>query len=58
LIDVDARQLIAVSWTEGEVAHLAFDATGIAPIAAGDDTFLEDLVENGVMKCSLVPRGE
>jgi hypothetical protein len=58
LLDVDARQLIAEAWTEGEAAHLALDATGIAPIAAGDDTFLEDLVENGVMKCSLLPRGE
>jgi hypothetical protein len=47
-----------VAWTEGKAAHLALDATGIAPIAAGDDPFFEDLVENGVMKCSLLLRGE
>jgi hypothetical protein len=58
LIDVDARRLIAGAGTEGEVAHLALDAAGIAAIAAGDCTFIKDFVENGVMKCLPLPRGE
>lgn len=41
-----------------EVAHFALHAAGIAPMAAGDDAFLEDFVENGFMKCRLLPRGE
>ena len=43
---------------EREVAHLALDAAGIAAIAAGDNTFLKDLVENRVMKSSPLLRGE
>jgi hypothetical protein len=47
-----------MSWAEREVAHLTFDTSGIAPIAAGNDAILEDFVENRVMKFLLLPRGE
>ena len=50
--------LLDVARAEGEVAHLALDAAGIAAIAAGDNTFLKDLVENRVMKSSPLLRGE
>jgi hypothetical protein len=39
-----------------EVAHFAFDAAGIAPIAAGYDAFLKYFVENGMMKCPPLAR--
>jgi len=47
-----------VTRTEREVAHLALYASGIAPITAGHYAILEDFVENRVMKCPLLPRGE
>jgi hypothetical protein len=47
-----------VARAEREVAHLALEAAGIAAIAAGDNAFLKDLVENRVMKCSPLLRGE
>ena len=53
----DARAL-ATAWPQGIVTHLALDAAGIAAIAAGDNAFLKDLVENRVMKCSPLLRGE
>jgi hypothetical protein len=43
---------------EREIAHLALDAAGIAPIAAGHNAFLEDFVENRVMKSPPLRRGE
>jgi hypothetical protein len=43
---------------ERKIAHLALDPTMVAPVAAGDDAFLEDFVENRVMKSSSLPRGE
>jgi hypothetical protein len=39
-----------VARAEREIAHLALDPTLVAPIAAGDDAFLEDFVENRAMK--------
>jgi hypothetical protein len=47
-----------VARAEREVAHLALEAAGITAIAAGDNAFLKDLVENRVMKCSPLLRGE
>jgi hypothetical protein len=47
-----------VSRAKREVAHLALDSAGIAPIAAGYDAFLEYLVEHCVMKGPPLPRGE
>jgi hypothetical protein len=47
-----------VARAEGEVAHLALDPAEVAAVTAGGDTFLEDFVENCVMKCPLLPRGE
>ncbi len=47
-----------MSGAEGEVAHLALDASGIAPISAGHNAILEDFIENCVMKFLLLPRGE
>jgi hypothetical protein len=44
--------------TKREVAHLALDAAGIAPVTAGEDAFLKDLVENRFMKGPPLPRGE
>lgn len=44
--------------SQGEVAHLTLDATGIASIPTGDDAFLENFVEDGFMEGSLLPRGE
>jgi hypothetical protein len=41
-----------------EIAHLALDAARVAPVAARDDTLLQDLVEDGTMKGFLLPRGE
>ena len=43
---------------EGEVAHLALDASQVAPIAAGDDPLLENLVEESAMKRFPLLRGE
>jgi hypothetical protein len=47
-----------MSRSEREVAHLALDSAGIAPIAAGYDAFFEYLVEHCVMKGPSLPRGE
>ncbi len=40
---------------EWEVAHLAFDSVWVA---AGDDSLLEDFVENGIVNSLPLPRGE
>src|ERR1700752_4724208 len=55
--DFDWFQLGSCFSSKRKVAHLAFDAARIASIAAGADTFLQDLVENGVMKGTPLPRG-
>jgi hypothetical protein len=47
-----------LSRAEWEIAHLAFDAAEIAAVAAGDDAFLKDLVEDRFMKGPLLRRGE
>jgi hypothetical protein len=46
-----------VSRAKREIAHLALDAAEIAPVAAGYDAFLEDLVKNRLMKSPLLRRG-
>jgi hypothetical protein len=56
--NIDLGQGLDVTRAEREVAHLALDASEIGPIAAGHYAILEDFVENGVMKCPLLPRGE
>ena len=43
---------------EGVVAHLALDPARIAFVSTGDDAFLEDFVEDRLMKGFLVRRGE
>jgi hypothetical protein len=40
------------------VAHFAFDAARVYPIAAGADAFLENLLEHRFMKGLPVLRGE
>jgi hypothetical protein len=47
-----------MSRAQREVAHLALDPSGIAPIPAGHNAILEDFVENRVMEFLLLPRGE
>src|SRR5215469_12447245 len=56
--DVDGRQGPACSTPERIVAHLTFDAARISSVAAGDDAFLQDFVEHGVMKAAPLARGE
>jgi hypothetical protein len=57
-LDVDWRKRLDVPRTKRESAHLALDSTAVAPVASGDDAFLEDLVENRFMKGPPPPRGE
>jgi hypothetical protein len=47
-----------VARAEREVAHLALDPTLVAPVAARNDAFLEDFVENRAMKYDPLPRGK
>lgn len=47
-----------MSRPERELAHLAFDTSEIAAVAAGDDTFLKSFVKDPVMKRSPLRRGE
>jgi hypothetical protein len=46
------------SASEGELAHLSFDAAYVASGAAFGKAFLKDFVEHGVMEGVPVPRGE
>jgi hypothetical protein len=57
-LDVNRRYGLALSGSEREVAHLAFDAAEAAAVAAGYDAFLKYLVENRFMKSPLLRRGE
>jgi hypothetical protein len=57
-LDVELGQWLEMVWPEREVAHLALDPAEIALVAAGDDAFLKDLVENRFMKGPPLPRGE
>jgi len=44
--------------SQREVAHLALDAARVAPAAAGANAFLQNLLENTIMKLFPQPRGE
>ena len=44
--------------SQWEVAHLAFDATVISPVAARCDPFLKDFVEDSLVKGGFTLRGE
>jgi hypothetical protein len=39
------------------VAHLPLHPSGVDPVSAGDDSLLQDLVEDGVMQDFPLPRG-
>ena len=41
-----------------ETADFAFDAARVAPMSAGDDSLLQNFVEDGVMERRLAARGE
>ena len=56
--DCDALGSLGGTGAQGEVAHLAFDAAGDPAVAAGYDPLLENLGEDGVMKCRSLLRGE
>ncbi len=47
-----------MSRSEREIAHFAFDASEIAAVTAGDDSFLKNFVEDLAMKGSPLRRGE
>ena len=47
-----------VTTAQGVVTHLPFNSAGIASVAAGGDTLLEDLRQHRVMKRFAVPRGK
>jgi hypothetical protein len=55
-----------IEWWEGrgvaaaqaKVAHFAFYAAVIRSMASGNDTLLKNLVENGIMKYSLLPKAD
>jgi hypothetical protein len=40
------------------VAHLPLHSAEVDPVSAGDDSLLEDLVEDHFMQGFLLPRGE
>jgi hypothetical protein len=55
---IDVQGGAAAPWAQVIVAHLALDSARIYPIAAGTDTLLKNLVEDGFMKGFPVLRGE
>jgi hypothetical protein len=57
-LDVDWRQRNVLSGAERKIAHLALNPAEIAAVAAGDDAFLKDLVEDRFMKSAPLRRGE
>ena len=44
------REWRGVRPAQWELAHFAFDGARVLPVSAGDDTFLKDFVEDGVME--------
>ena len=46
-----------MSGANWEIAHLALDPAKVAAVAAGDDTFLKNLVEHPMMKGPSLRRG-
>jgi hypothetical protein len=57
-MDVERRRGLGGSRTEWEFTHLPLDSAEIAAVAAGDDAFLEYLVEDRFMEGLLPPRGK
>jgi hypothetical protein len=57
-VDIEGRQRRVGFSAQRKAAHLAFDAAPISPVAAGDDAFLEDFLEYGVMQRGPPHRGE
>ena len=56
--EIDGWGRFVGSVSEGEFAHLSFDAAFVASGAAFGKAFLKDFVEHGVMEGALLPRGE
>ena len=56
-VDIEGRQRRVGFSAQRKAAHLAFDAAPISPVAAGDDAFLEDFLEYGVMQRRPTHRG-
>jgi hypothetical protein len=57
-IEVDAAGWISITGAQVVVTHLALDAAEVDSVAARPGSFVENLVENGVMKKFPLPRGE
>jgi hypothetical protein len=49
---------LALAGPQIVVAHLALYAAEVDPAPAGDNTLLEDLVQDRLMQGFLLPRGE
>jgi len=58
LPEVDSWQGLGMPGTKWKIAHLALDASQVAPIAARHDPLLENLFEHSVMKRFPPLRGE
>lgn len=49
---------LALARAEIVIAHLPLHAAEVDPVSAGDDTLLEDLLQNRFMQGLSVPRGK
>src|ERR1019366_4836411 len=58
LFEVDRRQRLGMPGTEWEVAHLAFHASPVTPIATRYNSLLENLLEHSAMERFPLLRGE
>jgi hypothetical protein len=56
-MSTDGNRFVGSALTR-EVAHLAFDRSAVAAMAARFEIFLQDLVQHGIMKRMPVLRGE
>ena len=58
LDDIKRRWGDVAAAADREVADLALDGAGVSSAAAGDDAFLQDLLDGAVVKGLFVSRGE
>lgn len=58
VVEIDAAGRISAAGAQVVGTHLALNAAEVDSVAAGPGSFVEDLVENGVMKELPLLRGE